>query len=778
MNYCDDGDLVGVVDDGCRCMSVSVATVERSGKIWENPERSKDPEIRSDAESVCRIQIVSDTILANLQYPTISSSSSSTSIGVGTRHVIGIASTHIGVKYHDEILPRDIMNNYSMSLVTFALLTCWLRLAPRCSSFVPTRQFFDRSLHLHLKRRLPTVSGFSLHDKSALHITRHSFLQATSTSSVLSEPTVSEIPQKEFSYAAILKVIDESHYQEATESCTYLATETLTCGKLAGAKSTQSGAQRYQSPAAPVLSEDAVRELRSAAQKYFEAKGRENNAPSTIDRVELGDLLSIDAGQDPEWRKNLDAALMDEIYPLIRSSWLRHDESDRRRTSANDVQPDILTVSPVLTVTSASVFAGGLYFGAKAALTTLERDAGMFMVHIDLGNDDHIGDDGETPVMGALYVESLINDDRSKLSESIAGPLLPGQMVLHKSSERTAAIVVPSDIHDVMGNCESTKLDSMTRTQILRAAERARHFILRLVLTTKTHNAVDAVDGIPLDIPEAPSEERSYRLRNYARFSGQSRGRYLTLAGLLDLGDYENHLWLGFDYIARIENPDYHFDLRQRLSVVNKAVFHFETAAKLCPTDSRVFFQLATAIGAKMECEQRLLSEGVNGHNFVTESDEVSNLLRMADALERSAYLESAAVKVGVNGVQDLAICLNALAETWCKAGEFDKALDALDRWAECGSIRSALSIEDTSAQLHENSPRYEWIQSTDETRGNARKIALKTVGDVPVFEPEDIALLRAAADKRFALAHGVQTSRYTMQYEGLSVFHINCMLL
>jgi hypothetical protein len=150
----------------------------------------------------------------------------------------------------------------------------------------------------------------------------------------------------------------------------------------------------------------------------------------------------------------------------------------------------------------------------------------------------------------------------------------------------------------------------------------------------------------------------------------------------------------------------------------------------------------------------------------------------MADALERSAYLESAAVKVGVNGVQDLAICLNALTETWCKAGEFDKALDALDRWAECGSIRSALSIEDTSAQLHENSPRYEWIQSTEEIRENARKIALKTVGDVPVFEPEDIALLRAAADKRFALAHGVQTSRYTMQYEGMSVFHINCMLL
>lgn len=577
---------------------------------------------------------------------------------------------------------------------------------------------------------------------------------------------MSEIPQKEFSYAAILKVIDESHYQEATESCTYLATETLTCNKLAGAKSNQSGAQRYQSPAAPVLSEDAVRGLRSAAQKYFEAKGRENNAPSTIDRVELGDLLSIDAGQDPEWRKNLDAALMDEIYPLIRSSWLRHDESDRRRTSSNDVLSDI-SLSQVLTVTSASVFAGGLYAGAKAALTTLERDAGMFMVHIDLGNDDHIGDDGETPVMGALYIESLLKVKGSQLNESIVGPLLPGQMVVHKSSERTAAIVVPSNIHDVMVNCDRTKLDTTTRTQILKAAERARHFILRLVLTTRTYNSIHAIDGIPLDIPEAPSEERSYRLRNYARFSGQSRGRYLTLAGLLDLGDYENHLWLGFDYIARIENPDYQFDLRQRLSDVNKAVFHFETAAKLCPTDSRVFFQLATAIGAKIECEQRLLSEGAN---FVTESDEVSNLLRMADALERSAYLESAAVKVGVNGVQDLAICLNALAETWCKAGEFDKALDVLDRWAECGSIRSALSIEDTSVQSQKNIPGSEWIQNTDKIDENARHVALRTIGDMPVFEPDDIALLRAAADKRFALAAGVQTSRYTMQYEGMSV--------
>lgn len=668
-----------------------------------------------------------------------------------------------------------------MSLVIlFALLFDWLRAAPRCSSFAPIQQFIDprRSLRLpsNSKPHLPHC-GLSSCVISTIHREQHSFLQAAEAAAVVAsdERTKSEISQKEFSYAAILKVIDESHYQQATESCTYLSSEKLTSDNESRVESIHDDVLVYLSPAAPILSDDAVNELRIVAQKYFVEKGRGNNRTSTIDRVQLEDLLPIDVEWDPEWRRQLESALMHDIYPSIRSHWLRyHDENEGQRNSGNKSKSNASRFSSVLTVVSASVFAGGMFTGAQAGLTTLERDAGMFVVHIDLGNDGHIGKESELPVMGALYIESLLKKEESQSNESIVGPLVSGQMIVHKSSERTAAIVVPSNIHDVVVNSETSTLDCISRTQILRAAERARHFVLRLVLTTKKCTDVDDGDTTKRkDITEAPLEERSYRLRNYARFSGEGRVRYLTLAGLLDLSDYENHLWLGFDYISRIENPEYQFDLCQRLSDVNKAVFHLETASKLCPTDSRVFFQLATALGAKMECEMRLRLEEGDVHNFLTESDKASNLLKMADALERSAFLESAAVKAGVNGVQDLAICLNVLAETWCKAGEFDKALGALDRWAECGSVRSALSIEDTSAQLQINSCRYEWIMATDDF-GKTRHIALKTVGDTPLFESSDINILRAAADKRFALAAGVQTSRYTMQYEGNSEVHLD----
>ena len=58
------------------------------------------------------------------------------------------------------------------------------------------------------------------------------------------------------------------------------------------------------------------------------------------------------------------------------------------------------------------------------------------------------------------------------------------------------------------------------------------------------------------------------------------------------------------------------------------------------------------------------------------------------------------------------------------------------------------------------------WIQTSN---GQKCNVAFITVGDSPVFEPEDIALLRAAANKRFTLAAGIQTSRYTMQYDGMT---------
>jgi len=570
------------------------------------------------------------------------------------------------------------------------------------------------------------------------------------------------IEQKEFSYAAILKAIDESHYTEAIQSCRYLGAEILTKHNDDGVESDDTHTNLlYRSSATRIMSDDAVISLRSAAKRYFMEKKGENRVE--IDRVSLDDLLTSNEGSDCAWKKSLDDATVKYIYPTIRSGWPHHD-AFKESTQGS---------LPVLTVTSASVFASGGYPGAKAVMTTLERDAGLFMVHIDLGNDHNIDDDDDddvgSAVMGALYLESLVDESKMKSKLPIIGPLVPGQMVVHNSMQRTAAIMVPSDIHDLNEKDQST-VDCLSRTHILRAAERARHYALRLVVTTSINVETNENNN---DAPEAPSEERSYRLRSYARFCGDDRVRYLTLAGLLDIDDYENHLWLGFDYIARIDNPDYKCDLLQRLSDVNKAIFHLERAAVLCPTDSRVHFQLATAIGAKMDCEKQLILEEVGDEYIVKKSDEALDRQKMAKALERSADLESAAVKLGVNDIQDLSICLNALAETRCKAGAFDQALDALDRWAECGSIRSCLAIEDTSVQT-QAATSYEWIQATDQEDRQARIVAVRTVGDVPVLDPVDISLLRRAADNRFALAAGIQTSRYTMQYEGNSELHLD----
>ena len=97
--------------------------------------------------------------------------------------------------------------------------------------------------------------------------------------------------------------------------------------------------------------------------------------------------------------------------------------------------------------------------------------------------------------------------------------------------------------------------------------------------------------------------------------------------------------------------------------------------------------------------------------------------------------------------------------------------MNVIDKWAECGSIRSNLAIEDQSSSIgggYNNAllPSYEWITTPND---NKNVIAIRTVGDVPVLDEDDITMLRSAADKRFAIAAGVQTSRYTMQYEGKS---------
>ena len=657
-----------------------------------------------------------------------------------------------------------IPGRHSRSVTTMAalasqLLLLLLHAATRCSSFAPVA--IPRS-YLPPPRATTAVADV-----------RSSVSKSSSSSSSSDD----DDERTEFSYAAILRAIDESHRDETERSCPYLDSEVhATRRDGQGAETTTRDEARDTSRSgftvARALSVEAARGLRWAARDYFEERaggggggggaGGMNNRDSGIDRVSLDDLLVIDGGgaADPHWKRSLDVAMMQIVYPSVRSGWPDHDAFSLPTSSSPDYPHDASRDPPLLTITSASVFAAGGMSGAKAAMTTFERDPGLFVVHIDLGNDNdaHIEDHVDGPVMGALYVESFVDDGAGEMNTNlpIVGPLLPGQMVVHQSMQRTAAIMVPSDVRDLVGAGLST-VDCTSRTSILKAAERTRHYALRLILTATNS------DGI------APSEERSYRLRSYARFRPEDRVRYLTLAGLLDLDDYENHLWLGFDYIARIDNPDYRCDLLQRLSDVNKAVFHLEKSGALCPTDSRIYFQLATAIGAKMDCEERLMLEGNDSQYHVTRPDKVRDLTRMAEALERSAELESAAVKLGVNGIEDLAICLNALAATRCKLGEFDKALVALDRWAECGSIRSTLALEDTNVDMRKT-PSYVWIQASDKRDGRKRNVAVKTVGEVPVFEPEDIALLRAAADNRFALAAGAQTSRYTMQYEGMLI--------
>ncbi len=558
----------------------------------------------------------------------------------------------------------------------------------------------------------------------------------------------------------ILRDINRKHNNDANQLCSYLASESITS---AGDEILPKfdTATAYHSPPNPILSDEAISALRTATQRYFEKRRRESN-DSEAWGMEMVDLDELCAESDISWKKELDDALTQNIYPLIRSGWSSHGA-----LSGNNQQ--------VLTVTSATLVTGWGCPGGKAALTPLESDAGLFVVHIDLGNDgqDNIAntfspEEADTAVMGALYLESLVSTDSVSQpnNEPIVGPLKPGQMVVHRSNERTASIVVPSDIHSLEKKNKSS-LDTESRRRILKAAEASRHYALRLVLTTKAESNDET------DIPEAPSEERSYRLRQSPKLL-DSRLRHLTLASQLDEDDGENHLSLGVDYLES-SSPD------NQLGNIDKAVFHLEKAAVLCPTDARVHFQLATALLAKMESEKHLHMQGDSDYGAVKSV----YLRRVRNALERSVQLRSAAVRVCADGIDDLATSLHKLAETLCKMGDYEEALSVIDKWAECGSLRSALAVEDTNYQHESPIPSFKWIRTqgdygTDSHKKilNRRDIALATVGDVRVFEPEDISVLRAAADKHFAQNAG-QTSRYTMQYEGRSIkitFNIVCL--
>ena len=538
--------------------------------------------------------------------------------------------------------------------------------------------------------------------------------------------------KKEFSYKAILKAIDESHYNDATQECSYLPDEIILEESIRDDSAEEDpGVLLYQSHPMPILKEETVSSIRSAAEKYFEDRG-ENWG---LHDVALHDLLSHNGGA--EWKQDIDSALTHFIYPTARSGFIK----DRKKP-----------ISSLLTVTSATIFVGGGYPGAEVTTTTLERDSGMITAHIDLGTTNQ---QQQCSAMGGLFFESLVRD--ADITSSVVGPLTPGQLVVHRSMERTAAIIIPSNLHTIEAERNHQNvhygLDNPSRREILKTAETARHYCLRLTLTLKNNN----VDPTVIETIEAPPEERSYRLRRFARFRGDDRVRYLTLAGILDVSDYENHLWLGFDYNARAESENE--DTEQRLSDMNKAIFHLQKAAELCPTDARVHFQLANAIGAR----NNLM------HEAGGRAEQYEELAEVADALKRSAQIEAVTVKLGIHDIHDLSICLNGLASTLCKMGELDNAVDAISSWAECGSIRSSLAAEDlTTIYEPKTIPSFEWVKAHD------RDVAITTFGEVSIFEESDIALIRTVADKRFAMANGTQTSRYTMQYEGNAEVHLD----
>ncbi|KAL7515621.1 hypothetical protein ACHAXN_013276 [Cyclotella atomus] len=580
----------------------------------------------------------------------------------------------------------------------------------------------------------------------------------SSVSSLAEEKSSPDDAPKEISYSTILKVIDEQHHIQSTTSCTYLPRETapIDCG---GSPETKPPST-YQHPATPVLSPGAVNALRLAAERYFDANGRMMGQST----ASLEDILSfISPGHDAETAIKLELAnsLTQNIYPLVRSAWA----NDKAFTFGNADTADT-NAAPLLSVTSATVFASGGHSGAKVSLTTLERDAGIFVVHIDLGNEEQLsGFLDESLAKGGIYFESLVYDS-DRVTDSVVGPINPGQAVVHKSDERTAAIITPSNIRELEQKDNRQTLDTLMRRQLLKTAESTRHYALRLVLTTnQSASKTTSIDSAESQIvyPEAPPAERAYRLRNFARLK-DDRVRYLTLAGLIDVNDHETHLWLGFDYLSRIDNPEYKVDIEQRLSDINKAIFHLGKAAALNPTDPRVHFQLATVLGAKMECEKS------TPNHIETNGRSLEQYTEIAAALGKSALCESAAVKLGISGVQDLTSCLNALAQTLCEMGDFSTAIKVIDQWAECGSVRSALAIEDMSISATEDIPSYEWL-SSDAT---GKKVALRTVGDSPLFNDDDISLLVSAADRSFAQANGKQLSRYTMQYVGNSEVHLD----
>ncbi|KAK1736629.1 tetratricopeptide repeat-containing protein [Skeletonema marinoi] len=433
--------------------------------------------------------------------------------------------------------------------------------------------------------------------------------------------------KKELSYASILKAIDESHHNDATQACTYLPDETqIQAIDAVDAKP----AELYQSHPT-LLKEETVHAIRSAARNFFEQRGDNWGLQDVV----LDELLS----EGSEWKKELDDAVT-KVVSLGSSKLLTN----------GDI---------------CNYLCWWRISGSCSHTTALERDSGMITAHIDLGTDE-IYDEAnqQNKAMGGLFMESLVNDALVDTASAVVGPLTPGQLVVHRSMERTAAMILPSNLHEIEAeskeHSKQSGLDNPTRTKILKTAETARHYCLRLTLTVKNN--------------ENQEEIAEHLLRK------DDRVRYLTLAGIIDVDDYENHLWLGFDYSARANTED-EVDISQRMSDINKAIFHLQKAAELCPNDARVPFQL--------------------GNAFVARN---SMMDQAGEGTEQYADLSE---------------------QQLCKMGEFDSAVDVISSGVN--------APEDLASHEPKSIPKFEWIKAGE------RDVAITTYGDTAVFDEDDI---------------------------------------
>ena len=126
--------------------------------------------------------------------------------------------------------------------------------------------------------------------------------------------TTQENKRREFSYSARLKAVNESHYNDATQECSYLPNEKVVAppNTISIEEGSSSDDIIYQSHPTPVLTEETVAALRSAAQNYFEDRG-ENWG---LRDVALQDLLS-EGGAGATWKQDVDDSITQFTFVSI-----------------------------------------------------------------------------------------------------------------------------------------------------------------------------------------------------------------------------------------------------------------------------------------------------------------------------------------------------------------------------------------------------------------------------------------------------------------------------